>query len=123
MVVYVGTIEYAFGRMVMFHMASPDLDALHKMADAIGINRKWFQNHQYNNRDMMHPHYDICKSKKVLAIKKGAVEINDRELVKICFPKMHFAICKERTHCGIEMEIEGPVLKCWVCGHEEYETF
>ena len=78
--VYVGTIEYRFRNMIMFHMASPDVEELHKMADSIGIKRKWFQGKE------PHPHYDICKSKKQLAMKLGAVEINDRELIKLCFP-------------------------------------
>lgn len=80
--VYVGTIEFPYGRMIMFHMASTDLDSLHEMADKIGIRRKWFQN------KLGHPHYDICKSKKKKAIEFGAIEINDRELIKICYPDL-----------------------------------
>lgn len=82
--VYVGTMEFHFCRMIMFHMSSPDIESLHIMANKIGIQRKWFQ-----NKDGM-PHYDICKSKKELAIKNGAIEINDRELIKICFKNNPF---------------------------------
>jgi hypothetical protein len=78
--VYVGNLEFGFGRMLMSHMGSPDIDALHKMADAIGISRKWFQDIPH------HPHYDISKGKKALAIKLGAVEVSDRELIKLCYP-------------------------------------
>ena len=84
MAVYVGTIKYPFGRMIMFHMASPDVEELHQMADKIGIARKWFQ----DNKNHVNPHYDVCKSKKMLAIRYGAIEVNDRELIKICFPKL-----------------------------------
>lgn len=77
--VYVGILEFPYGRMLMSHMASPDLEALHRMADAIGIKRKWFQNKQ------RHPHYDICKSMKQKAIKLGAVEVSDRELIRRCY--------------------------------------
>lgn len=78
--VYVGNLEFGFGRMKMSHMASPNIEELHRMAASIGIARKWFQNHA------KHPHYDICKSKKQLAISLGAKEISDRELIKICYP-------------------------------------
>lgn len=86
--VYVGTMEFKYGRMKMFHLASPNVEELHRMADIIGINRKWFQDPKYNG-ESVHPHYDICKSKKVLAIKNGVnKEIDDREIINICYPKL-----------------------------------
>jgi hypothetical protein len=85
MAVYVGTIPWPYGRMIMFHMATDGpLEELHLMADAIGVNRKWFQN---KGQDQSMPHYDICKSKKAMAIQLGAVEVNDREVIRKCFPK------------------------------------
>jgi len=78
--VYVGTREYKFGRMIMSHMSSPDIEELHKMAEAIGHKRKWFQDHP------THPHYDVCKEKKQLAIKLGAVEVDDREIIRQRYP-------------------------------------
>ncbi len=80
--VYVGKLEYPYGRMFMSHMSSPNLDALHKMADAIGVNRKWFQNHK------IHPHYDISKSMKQKAISLGAIEVSDKELINKCYPRL-----------------------------------
>ena len=79
--VFVGTFEYDFRGMVMSHMASPDLDLLHQMADELGLKRAWFQDKEG------YPHYDVSKSKKQQAIKLGATEINDRELIIICYPK------------------------------------
>jgi hypothetical protein len=79
--VFVGKKEYKYGRMLMSHMASPDLELLHQMADAIGVSRKWFQNKE------RHPHYDLCKAKKQLAISLGAVEVDDRELIRECYLK------------------------------------
>lgn len=67
--VYVGTMEFPFGRMKMYHMASENLEELNKMAVKLGL-RKWFQDHP------THPHYDISKGKKAEAIKLGAIEIN-----------------------------------------------
>ena len=89
--VYVGTMEFPYGRMLMSHMASPDIEALHKMADAIGVKRKWFQNNKY------HPHYDICKSMKKKAIALGAVEVNDRELIKRCYGDILEKLRNEKT--------------------------
>ena len=58
--------------MKMCHMMSKNLDKLHEMADKIGIKRKWFQDKGSC------PHYDICKSKRKLALNYGAVEFEDR---------------------------------------------
>lgn len=80
MAVYVGKLEFPYGRMLMSHMASPDLEELHKMAEAIGIKRKWFQDHE------KHPHYDISKGKKQIAILMGAEEVSDKELIQKCYP-------------------------------------
>lgn len=82
--VYVGILEFGFGRMKMSHMSSPDIEELHRMADAIGINRKWFQ----DDKHKLHPHYDVCKSKKQLAITLGAIEVSDKELVRQCYPAL-----------------------------------
>lgn len=78
MSVYVGDIEYPFGRMLMSHMVADTDEELHQMADKIGVNRKWFQGPP---KHILHL-YDICKSKKVLAISKGAIPMSDREIVK-----------------------------------------
>lgn len=78
MAVYVGTIEYPFGRMIMFHLVADTIQELHEMVDKIGVQRKWFQNKKEHGL----PHYDICKAKKLLAIKNGAIEMSDRELIE-----------------------------------------
>ena len=61
----------------MCHMLADTLDELHEMADTIGVNRRWFQS------EASTPHYDICKSKRHLAISHGAIEVSRRELVKV----------------------------------------
>jgi uncharacterized protein DUF4031 len=70
--VYVDEAKYRFRRMVMCHMLADTSAELHEMADRIGIARKWFQ------RDASAPHYDICKSKRALAVSTGAVEVTER---------------------------------------------
>ena len=59
----------------MSHMIADSLDELHAMAEAIGVARKWFQ-----GRASI-PHYDVCKSKRELAIKLGAIPVERREFV------------------------------------------
>lgn len=89
--VYVGTLEYEFSGMIMSHMASPNLDALHAMAEKLGI-RKWFQD---KGQDQHCPHYDVAKSKKQQAIKLGAIEIDDRELINRCYPDLRKQLFNE----------------------------
>lgn len=73
MTVYVDDIRLPYGRMVMCHMFADTLDELHAMADAIGIQRKWFQQPPKASWE----HYDISLGKKELALAKGAV-LTDR---------------------------------------------
>lgn len=72
MSVYVDKATMPYGRMKMCHMLADTIAELHTMADTIGIQRKWFQNHGST------PHYDICQSKRKLAIESGAIEIGYR---------------------------------------------
>lgn len=64
----------------MCHMVSPDLDALHAMADRIRVQRKWFQNPRTMPK-VSAPHYDICQSKRALALTCGAVEVDRYQFV------------------------------------------
>lgn len=78
MSVYVDPAVWSYGRMKMCHMVADSLDELHAMADSIGIHRKHFQ------EGKGHDHYDICKSKRNLAIQNGAIEVTAKEIVRIC---------------------------------------
>jgi hypothetical protein len=77
MSVYVDNMQATFGRMKMCHMIADTLDELNEMADTIGVARKWIQ----NSRSGM-IHYDVCLSKRALAVKAGAIEIDRRQLVE-----------------------------------------
>ncbi len=62
--------------MIMYHMMADTLGELFCMAKELGINSKHFQ--EKKNR----PHFDICQSKKKLAIDSGkAIEISDKEMI------------------------------------------
>jgi hypothetical protein len=62
-----------YGRMRMSHMIADSEKELHAMARKIGVARKWYQG----------DHYDVCKSKRALAIAYGAKPVTMRELGKI----------------------------------------
>jgi hypothetical protein len=77
MSVYVDAAVYRSGRMIMCHMIADTPDELHAMADAIRVARRWFQ---------VPPrasfwHYDICKSRRALAVERGAIECDRAALV------------------------------------------
>lgn len=71
--VYVDSMRAHFGRMKMCHMIADSDAELHAMADKIGVARRW---HQSPGRDS---HYDICLSKRALAVAAGAKEITWRQ--------------------------------------------
>lgn len=73
MSVFVDDVRFPYRGMVMCHMFADTEAELHAMADAIGIARKWFQ----KPPKASWRHYDICVTKKKLAISKGAI-LTDR---------------------------------------------
>lgn len=75
--VYIGRREYPYKRMIMSHMVADTIEELHRMADKIGIDRKHFQNKKGK------PHYDVCKEKKKQALSLGAMEVDDREIIRL----------------------------------------
>ena len=91
MAVYVDQSIYKYRRMVMCHMVADTLEELHEMADKIGIDRKWFQS------DSRYPHYDICKTKRALAVENGAKEVTGRDIVLMFNPALR---AKVRTSRG-----------------------
>ncbi len=90
--VYVDKPLHRVGRMFMCHMLADSMAELLTMADTIGVNRQWFQ-------PQGHPHFDICKSKRALAVKAGAIEIDRRTLVDVKrrYRKKWFADLDERA--------------------------
>lgn len=60
----------------MWASSAEDLEQLHEIAERIGLRRAYFQNKP------RFPHYDLVPSKRALAIKEGAVEIELREWLR-----------------------------------------
>ncbi len=74
--VYVDDMNASYGRMVMCHMMADTIEELHEMAAALGLERAWFQ-------PLSRPHYDVSKTRKAEAVRLGAVEVTQKELVRI----------------------------------------
>lgn len=77
--VYVDDMRAPYGRLVMCHMIADSTDELLAMADKIGVARHWLQ-----KPATVHEHFDICLSKRKLAVAAGAKEITIRETARIC---------------------------------------
>jgi hypothetical protein len=54
------------------------LEALHALAERIGLSRSRFQ-----NKPRL-PHYDLTAARRALAVQSGAVEVSSKELVRRC---------------------------------------
>ena len=80
MTVYVDDMEAPYRGMVMCHMLADTTAELLAMADTIGVARRWIQ-----KAGTPGEHFDICKAKRALAVKAGAVEITWREAGEIVF--------------------------------------
>jgi len=57
-------------------MLADSIQELHEMADRLGLKREWYQSRST-------PHYDLSKTKRVLALKLGAIEIENLKVVEI----------------------------------------
>ncbi|MGD8707051.1 MAG: DUF4031 domain-containing protein [Nitrosopumilaceae archaeon] len=76
--VYVDNANIPFRNMRMSHMVADSTKELNDMAQKIGLSKKYIQHENSFNE-----HYDVCVSKKKLAIKYGAILIDSKELVAI----------------------------------------
>jgi hypothetical protein len=78
MAVYVDDMRASFGRMKMCHMVADTSDELLLMANRIGVARRWIQ-HAGTYRE----HFDVCLAKRAAAVRFGAVEVSQRELIRV----------------------------------------
>ena len=75
MAVFVDDMNCNYGRMKMCHMLADTDEELHAMAALIGVARKWWQSPEKASGS----HYDVCLSKKALALAAGAIPITLRQ--------------------------------------------
>lgn len=74
MPVYIDDFNAPYRNMLMCHMVAETTEELLSMVDKIGVQRKWIQYPGTYNE-----HFDICISKKKLAVKYGAKQITARQ--------------------------------------------
>lgn len=78
MSVYVDDMRSSVGRMVMCHMLADTTEELLRMADLIGVDRRWLQ-----DAGTYREHFDIARSKRAAAVMAGAIEVSSRRLAVI----------------------------------------
>ncbi len=98
--VYIDDFNASFSGMIMCHMIADTAEELLQMVDKIGVKRKWIQDAGTYNE-----HFDICLSKKKLAIKHGAIEISMMQLGRILVKRPGHPLYDEKTElCNHEWE-------------------
>lgn len=75
--IYVDSAIHPWKGQLWCHLFSPDIDALHLFAKAIGMRREWFQDPKTMN--VSWPHYDINSSRRSVAVQMGAVELGKNQ--------------------------------------------
>jgi hypothetical protein len=76
--VYLDNAKNRFGRMIMCHMIADSTGELLRMADRIGVARKWLQ-----AAGTRREHFDICLEKRRRAIALGAIPLTSRDFVRV----------------------------------------
>jgi len=77
MAVYVDNFNAKYRGMIMCHVIADSTEELLDMMDKIGVQRKWIQ-----DAGTYSEHFDICLSKKAIAVKPGAIEIGFRDYAR-----------------------------------------
>ena len=62
----------------MCHLVADSREELYAIVDSIGVERKWIQDF-----GTYREHFDICHSKRILAVKFGAIEVSTGRLARI----------------------------------------
>lgn len=76
MSVYVDTARNKYHRMVMCHLMADSLEELHAFAAQLGMKQEWYQ-------PVSTPHYDLSLARRAMALKLGAVEIDNKKVVEL----------------------------------------
>lgn len=77
MAVYVDSLrDYGWRHGPSCHLIADSIDELMEFAVGMGLKPEWFQ-------PKSSPHFDLTESGRELAVERGAVEVNQRELIAI----------------------------------------
>lgn len=79
MAVYVDEAIWHWRGKVWCHLLADSLEELHTFGRSIGLQRAWFQEPPKSK----YPHYDIPETRRMIAVKKGAIEIDRRQTITI----------------------------------------
>ncbi len=82
MPVYVDSARNRIGPYLMCHMVADTTAELLAMVDRIGVQRKWIQ-----RAGKPDEHFDICQSKRRLAVAAGAEQVSGKQLVMVIHRK------------------------------------
>lgn len=74
MSLYVDDVRHNFGRMVMCHMWATTVEELHEHAQALGLQRRWFQQPPKASWE----HYDVSLGVKARAIAERGALLTDK---------------------------------------------
>ena len=75
MAVYVDKLcDYGWRHGPSCHLIADSVDELINFAISMGMRREWYQ-------PKSSPHFDLTADGRALAIEKGAIELDNRELV------------------------------------------
>jgi len=75
--IYVDTlIDYGWKLGPSCHLLADEIDELHEFAASIGMKRSWFQ----MGAGGQVPHYDLTAWRRKVAVSKGAIEIDRKQL-------------------------------------------
>lgn len=78
MAVYVDRTRRPNGPLMMCRMLADTASELHALASKIGARSTWYRPHSKEFGNV--PHYEICQSSRARAIRRGAVEVDNRGL-------------------------------------------
>ena len=76
--VYVDSTGTWFRNMRMYHLVADTTDELLAMADLIGLSREY---RQYAGTPK--EHFDVSASKRLLALKHGAIAVDSKTIVQV----------------------------------------
>jgi len=82
MAVYIDDMFAVVGQMQMCHMIADSPAELRSMAARIGVSLQWIQ-----AEGTYREHFDVCRSKRALAIKFGAIETSQKEIGRLLIVK------------------------------------